>query len=1081
MHKYALFIVCLLFFHFGSAQNHQDSLWQIWNNPQQADSSRYQALWEISEMIDQADSSMKIYQLMYEKAKEERQPYWMAAALREQSVFYGNRGESSKAIQTAKEGIEISEDLDDMYLESLLMVALGRGQWLKGEWEYGIQTFKQGLQGLKKSSDSVQLALAYKEFGRLYHEMSVWDTAILWGREALTLFHELDDREEKNQVQYGIGLAYKMLNVDDSALLYLQQYHALAEELENYFAMANAQIDRGTIRLFNGEYVQALELYEDGLRICREKNVGKPKGWLLQGIGMAYFAQREHDKALEYQLESLATLEEYPDVNLQIDLMDQIGLIYSRKEDYDQARSYFEKGLAIAQENNHRFYTARFLSRLGLSNFQAEAYEEAEKNYLSSLNMYEVLQNIDGAANVQYRLGRLYHKLENWQKATLYYEQSIQLAEQINAIPLIAAIGEYLYQCYSKNGQFEQALATYQTYIELRDSLSSRKNQRALLKYEFETKALSDSLAFVQEKADSDLVFQQKIAQRNYLIFGGIALAIIGFVFYRYRQQIRTKEKEQELQRERERKEQLAELNQLKSRFFANISHELRTPLTLILGPLSHILDQPDAWEKESVQQQLTVMQRNGKSLMHLIEEILDLSRLEANQLELEEERTDLTAFAEQVFANFGPQFENQQIEATLDLDIKKDLLVLLDQSKTKKVLNNFLANALKFTPVGGTISLSIAETADSLQFKVSDSGRGIHREDLPHVFDRYYQVKSGELAEGGSGIGLSLVKEMAHLMDGQTYAESKLGEGSSFYFIIPKKELAVQPVSPPVQVPEEILPAEPIYNIGNAFTIMVVEDNDDMRSFIHQLLQPMYQRVLLAKNGAEGLALLEEHGRDIHLIVSDIMMPEVDGLSMLKTMKAKPEWNSIPVIMLTALASERDKLSALTIGVDDYLTKPFSVQELLVRVQNLLYNAHQRQAWFQSEEYLQEAEPAGEEAKDEMQISPADKAWIEKLEKLVYDSLASEKMTADTLADAAHLSPRQLRRKLKGITGFAPAKFIKEIQLQKAREQLEEGLVQSLADVAFACGFEHQRTFSTAFKGRFGKSPREYLRSQVK
>ncbi|MEM7374140.1 MAG: tetratricopeptide repeat protein [Bacteroidota bacterium] len=1077
MYKYFLFLAWMLLVFTGVAQPNQDSLWQVWNDPQHADSSRYASIFQIVEALEEPDSSLSMYRMIAERASEEDMPYWRAKALLGMTVLFDNWEEYDKGEETGQEGLAISETLNDDHLISRMQLILGQIYCLNGKWDLGTQMIKTGIQRLESSQDTLALAISYQDFAFLYHENSMWDTAIQLSMKALPLFRAKKNQGRENKILNGLGLAYEMLNIDDSALVYFQRSHDLSKELGDFDALANSQISPGMILLFNGEYDKGLQHFEYGLKICRENNIGKPQGWLLKGIGIIYFAQREHEQALTYYLQSLETLEAYPDDNLEIDLMDVIGMVYHRLEEHEEAEKYFEKGLALAQEDQNRFFTARFFSRKGLSSFQSGAYQESEEAYLSALDMYVSMRNIDGAANVQYRLARLYQQLEDWPKAIRFYEQSDELAQQIGNTPLLAAIGQSLHECYRANRQFEEALDAYQEYVQGRDSLYSKDHQRALLKYEFDTKALSDSLAFVQQKSASDLVFQQQIAQRNYLIFGSIAFAIIGLLIVRYRQQIRTREKEQELQRERERKEQLAELNQLKSHFFANISHELRTPLTLILGPLSHILNQPDAWEKESVQQQLTVMQRNGKSLMHLIEEILDLSRLEANKLELEEEKTDLTSFAKQVFANFVPQFEHRQIDASLHLNVREDLQILLDRKKTEKVLNNFLANALKFTAEGGSISLTIGESRDTLHFKVSDNGRGIQPEDLPYVFDRYFQSQIRNQAEGGTGIGLSLVKEIAHLMDGQTYAESTWGEGSIFFFDIPKKELMLRPPLPAIEKTKEILPAEPIYNIGGEYTIMVVEDNEDMRSFIHQLLKPMYQRVLLARNGAEGLALLKEHGRDIHLIVSDIMMPEVDGLSMLKKIKSQPDWNSIPVIMLTALASERDKLSALTIGVDDYLTKPFSVQELLVRVQNLLYNAHQRQAWFQSEEYLQGAESTREEAENELRISPADKAWIEQLEQLVKDSLATQKLNVDNLADGVHLSPRQMRRKLKGITGLSPAKFMKEIQLQLAREELEEGVVLSLADVAFKSGFEHQRTFSTAFKERFGKSPREYLK----
>ncbi len=528
-------------------------------------------------------------------------------------------------------------------------------------------------------------------------------------------------------------------------------------------------------------------------------------------------------------------------------------------------------------------------------------------------------------------------------------------------------------------------------------------------------------------------------------------------------------------QKNQEQAEELKALDKVKSKFFANISHELRTPLTLILGPLSYILDNPKEWEKENVQRQLLVMQRNGKSLMDLIEEILDLSKLEANKLELKEEATSVVQFFEHLFFVFEPQFQSQQINYELKLEVKEDLNIMLDRKKMEKVMNNFLSNAIKFTPEKGSITLNVTATDNQLKIQVSDNGKGIHPKDLPHIFERFYQSKQADQQlYGGTGIGLALVNEFAQLMGGKAYAESTLGIGSKFFFEVPKKEVTRKSM---LNISAEILPAEEeIYAIGNEFTIMVVEDNTDMREFIHELLQKKYKKVFLAKNGREGLALLKEHGTNIQLIVSDVMMPDVDGLTMVKEIKGNPEWSGIPVVMLTALAAERDKLTALTIGVDDYLTKPFSVPELLVRVQNLLFNYHQRLEWKKSVEYQNQPLVVHENNASQVEIKTKDKEWVDELTKRIEETLGESNLDVESMASFVFLSPRQLNRKLKAITGLSPAKFIKEVRLQAARKKLESGTVISVTEVALDVGFESLSTFSAVFKNRFGKSPSGYL-----
>ena len=531
-----------------------------------------------------------------------------------------------------------------------------------------------------------------------------------------------------------------------------------------------------------------------------------------------------------------------------------------------------------------------------------------------------------------------------------------------------------------------------------------------------------------------------------------------------------------------EQAEELRTLDKVKSSFFANVSHELRTPLTLILGPLSYLLDQPEAWDKKEVQEQLLVMQRNGKNLLQLVEEILDLSKLEAHKLELQEEPTSVVSFFEHIFTVFEPHFQSQHLDYELNFDLHgEDLFVMMDRKKMKKVLNNFLSNAIKFTPQRGKVRLDVIEEKALLKIIVSDTGKGVHPKDLPYIFERFYQSKQADQKrQGGTGIGLALVSEFAELMDGRAYAESELGVGSRFYFEFPKQVTEAFKIIPTGEKTEES-EADLIADIGTDFTILVVEDTPDMRQFVCGLLSKKGYTVRSATNGLEGLEQLRKNGSTIHLVVSDVMMPEMDGLEMLKAIKSDPALNGTPVVMLTALAGERDKLNALTIGVDDYLTKPFSVTELLTRVQNLLFNYHQRQQWQLENPSDQEHGKTDKEAKAKTAptktLTTLDKEWVENTRKKVEESLSGSLIKAEELAQYNNLSTRQFNRKMNRLVGLSAGRFIREVQLETSRKILEDGLALSISEVAYRCGFDYPSTFSNLFKKRYGKSPVAFLR----
>lgn len=535
--------------------------------------------------------------------------------------------------------------------------------------------------------------------------------------------------------------------------------------------------------------------------------------------------------------------------------------------------------------------------------------------------------------------------------------------------------------------------------------------------------------------------------------------------------------------------EELKALDKLKSQFFANISHELRTPLTLILGPLSYILDNPAEMEKEAIRKQLLVMQRNGKSLLQLVEEVLDLSRMDAKKMELIEEETPIRLFFEQVLSTFEHQFRNQGIhlETRFRLQAEQDLSVMLDRKKMEKVLNNFLSNALKFTPRGGKISFYLEDLGEELKIKVQDNGKGISPTDLPHVFERYFQTKliQEKSYSGGTGIGLALVHDFSLLMGGRSYVESELGKGATFFFEWEKKETVArkkweQPIAEKEEADDTL-----IDNVGKDFRVLVVEDNADMRAYISALLEGHFKEVVQAENGAIALEILNDQNKEIQLIISDIMMPEIDGLSLLKLVKAHDVWHQIPMIMLTALVEDRDKLEALTLGVDDYLTKPFSSAELLVRAKNLLYNYQQRRLW-QVEEEGEPAEKVANEKPQEAAIDSrefaiqpmreSDKAELENFRLYVLSTIPDQIPDVNSFADKFAVSPRQLTRQIKRITGLTPARFVREVQLQVARGQLESGTAISVKEVSYNAGFEQPSTFSALFKKRFGIPPSDYL-----
>ncbi len=537
-----------------------------------------------------------------------------------------------------------------------------------------------------------------------------------------------------------------------------------------------------------------------------------------------------------------------------------------------------------------------------------------------------------------------------------------------------------------------------------------------------------------------------------------------------------------------EQAQQLKELDSVKSRFFANISHELRTPLTLILGPLNHLvatLKNDKSPPAGTLIDPLAVMQRNSKKLLQLIEEILDLSKLEARKLEVEEKPIAFYTFIKNRFAIFESHASKRNIRYRLFYEPDKSIHLLIDPKKTEKIITNFLSNAFKYSPDDASISLKVNEEDNFIRITVTDNGPGIHPDDLPYVFDRFYQSKhTGEAVQGGTGIGLALCKELAHLMGGEVEVQSRWGEGSAFSYTWPKKEVTstsqkehpeATSVPEPASLPEATEASKtkaPATKTGKnnrqpeKQTVLIVEDHEDMRRFIADILLPHYH-IQTAGDGKKALALLNQKEPLPDIILSDVMMPNMDGFTLLHQLKAHPVWQQIPVILLTARAAQEDRLHGLTRGVDDYLTKPFDAPELLARMHNLLDNYRERKQW------QKKAVPtiaAGEPPKS------WDTEWLQQVQDIVEREIVNHKYKVTDLAAEMYISKSQLLTKMKQITGLTPNEFIREIKLQKARLLLENHVKSTIAEVAYAIGFDTPEYFSKVYENHFGKRPSAYF-----
>ena len=516
--------------------------------------------------------------------------------------------------------------------------------------------------------------------------------------------------------------------------------------------------------------------------------------------------------------------------------------------------------------------------------------------------------------------------------------------------------------------------------------------------------------------------------------------------------------------------EKLKELDQLKSRFFADISHEFRTPLTLILGPVENLLSaQPDVEQTR----QYHMIRRNAQRLLRLINQLLDLSKLEAGKMKLEVHRGNIILLIKGITHSFESLVQTKKIQLNFRSEVESAFLYF-DPDKIEQILTNLISNAVKFTSNEGTVMVDVKmnERDKMLQIDVTDTGSGIPKDQLPHVFDRFYQgSEATRIGETGSGIGLALVKELVELHQGHISVSSVENKGTKFSILLPLKN--DRPITDPTKsiengdqnfIPDVItddsvvsLIEEPELTSEN--TLLLVEDNPDMRAFIRETLAGTYQ-VIEAVDGQDGVEKALEFIPDI--IISDVMMPRKDGLQLCEILKNDERTSHIPVILLTAKADIESRLAGLERGADDYLAKPFNRDELLIRSRNLL---DVRQRLRQRYASLQPHVPAADK---NVQIEDA---FLQNIRSLVEKNLSDSDLEIDALSRLVGMSRSQMFRKIKGLTGQSPSLFIRAIRLNRGKELLETTEM-NVSEVAYQVGFSTPTYFSDAFTEAYGIRP---------
>jgi signal transduction histidine kinase/ligand-binding sensor domain-containing protein/DNA-binding response OmpR family regulator len=550
-------------------------------------------------------------------------------------------------------------------------------------------------------------------------------------------------------------------------------------------------------------------------------------------------------------------------------------------------------------------------------------------------------------------------------------------------------------------------------------------------------------------------------------------LALLGVVFYFVRKEIRNRIRlKQELLTEKINREQDIKLNNEKLRFFTNISHELRTPLTLILGPAKQLMEEGNATDYQKSRYNL--IHQNASRMLNLVNQVLDFRRAQAGELKLKASQTDIVSYSKNIFDSFKELAFNKNIVLNFNTE-NENIIGWIDNDKYDKILYNLLSNALKFTNKYGNVDLFIRlkdGEENRLVLEVSDNGVGIPLKSQEKIFKRFYQVSSSKTHNTGSGIGLSLVKSLVTLHKGSIKVESTPGSGSIFTVEIPIDrhfytdkevfEYVLKNDNQSMSIPEKTV-KKILQNTELKQKILVVEDNTELRKFLVDYLSDYY-KVYDAENGMEGLKLCRQI-KPI-LCVADVMMPVMDGLEFCSELKKDEFISHIPVVLLTALSENEDKVKGYGIGADGYLVKPFEPSLLKTVIENIIKSRLELKEKFSGEV---------ESKVGLLTNSPIDEEFMTKITGLINDNLSELDLSTEFLCDKLGVSSSKLYRKIKELTDLAPNEFIRTIRLKKAAQLLKTKRY-NVSEVTELVGFNDPLYFSRCFKKQFGFPPSKLI-----
>lgn len=877
---------------------------------------------------------------------------------------------------------------------------------------------------------------------------------------------EIYSKEDTTRVNILNNLSHQYRYIDfHKSLNYANEARKIAERVSYKKGIAVANYRKAYCYWALGDNEFSIEKALNAIDIAEKERLPDVLAESYRILAMDYRDQQGLDKATNYinQAEKLAIRIKNWDLLSRI--YNTAGLVEFDKKDFDSSLVLFSKALLVTEQHNtSKFQVCQILSNIGECNFESNP-DLAFKYYNKALAMAKAVNNRQAEAGILCDLGRALAKKKRYADADRYLLAGLKASQELGLKRVVRHAYLALVDLKVREGKTSESFDYMKKYYDVRDSILNASKTRLIV--ELETRHEAE-----KKEQELKLLVQEKRIQtiwKNFMITGSVILLIAITIISRL-QQLRNRKAKLLLTTQKKLNSNLKETDKLKSRFFANISHEFRTPLSLIIAPIEDKINSPSISPTDK--EDLKLVRRNADRLLDLVNQLLDLSKLESGKMKLHLREANLSDFITILIASFNSLAENKGVYFFKNV-VAPVHPVLFDADKLEKIISNVLFNSFKFTPRGGSVTLSIyvAPESNSLKIAISDTGKGMTEEEQLHIFTPFYQSKNSmDDGQLGTGLGLSLVNELVKLHDGEISLASRFNEGTTINITLPihkaKSKINGSTTSPIINtkklIAEIVEERQEVAEEVHQDSILIVEDNPDLRNYIASGFKKQFT-IFTAKDGEEGLSLAIEYIPN--LIISDVLMPNMDGVELTDKVKSDERTSHIPVVLLTAKIDATSRMQGYKTGADDYLAKPFSTEELHVRVINLI---EQRKKLIVK--FRQHIEQTPQPSKD----PSLDERFVMKAKEVIEKNMSDHSFGVEQFAEEMFLSRAQLFRKLKALIDTSPSEFINDVRLQKAAELIQTK-ADTLAQISYTVGFNEQSYFTKRFRKKFGVTPSEY------